>query len=49
MCHIHLTRNAAKTISSSIKYFLAKKKYYQIKEIVCPDQVNKSQFQNLYK
>jgi len=30
--HIRLTRRAAVTISSSIKYFLAKKRYYMLKE-----------------
>jgi len=32
MRHIRLTRKAAITLSSSIKYFLAKKKYYEVLE-----------------
>jgi hypothetical protein len=45
--HIRLTRRAAVTISSGIKYFLAKKRFYMLKQSLDPTSVGKSIFINL--
>jgi hypothetical protein len=45
--HIRITRRAAVTISAGIKYFLAKKKYYLLKETIDPRSANKSIFMNM--
>jgi len=45
--HIRITRRAAVIISSSIKYFLAKKRYYMLKDSLDPRCANKSMFMSM--
>ena len=47
--HIRLTRRAAVTISTGIKYFLAKKRYYQVKQCIAPKKAENSMFVSLLK
>jgi hypothetical protein len=47
--HIRLTRRAAVTISTGIKFFLAKKRYYAIKQMISPKKAEKSLFVSLLK
>jgi hypothetical protein len=47
--HIRLTRRAAVTISSAIKFFLAKKRYYMIKQCIDPRNVESSLFVTMLK
>ena len=44
LSHINLTRRAATTISSSIKYFLAKKRLYELKAKHNPEFAEQSMF-----
>jgi hypothetical protein len=45
--HIRLTRRAAISISRSIKYFLAKKRYFILKHQLDPISVEKSMFASM--
>ena len=44
MRHISLSRSASKTIVSAMKYFVKKKKYYELLARVCPDNLEHSAF-----
>ena len=44
MRHIKVTRSAAKTISLSIKFYLAKKKFFAIRSKINPKIKEKSEF-----
>ena len=47
--HIGLTRKAAVVISSSFKYFRAKKRYYLLLKELEPEKFKKSHFIRLLK
>lgn len=47
--HIRLTRKAATTISSAIKYFLARKRYHVIKQEINPNLNNDSIFVDMLR
>ena len=47
--HIRLTRRAAVTISAAIKYFLAKKRYYMIKQCIEPEKIERSLFVSMLR